>query len=36
MAKSTSISDLPKNESQNEQDIQESMMVNSILKEIEN
>ena len=27
---------MPKNDSQNEQDIQESMMVNSILKEIEN
>ena len=36
MSKSTSISDLPKNDSQQEQDIQESMMVNSILKEIEN
>jgi hypothetical protein len=36
MSKSTSINDLPKNDSQQEQDIQESMMVNSILKEIEN
>ena len=36
MSKSTSISDLPKNESQNDADIQESMMVNSILKDIEN
>ena len=36
MSKSTSISDLPKNDSQTEGDIQESMMVNSILKEIEN
>ena len=36
MSKSTSISDLPKNDSQTDGDIQESMMVNSILKEIEN
>lgn len=36
MSKSTSISDLPKNESNVSEDVQESMMVNSILKEIEN
>ena len=36
MSKSTSINDLPKNDSTNSEDIQESMMVNSILKEIEN
>ena len=35
MSKSTSINELPKNEN-NSEDIQESMMVNSILKEIEN
>ena len=35
MSKSTSINELPKNENTSE-DIQESMMVNSILKEIEN
>ena len=35
MSKSTSINELPKNENSSE-DIQESMMVNSILKEIEN
>lgn len=36
MSKSTSINDLPKNDSNNSEDVQESMMVNSILKEIEN
>lgn len=36
MSKSTSINDLPKNESNKDEDVQESMMVNSILKEIEN
>lgn len=36
MSKSTSINDLPKNQSGKDEDIQESMMVNSILKEIEN
>jgi hypothetical protein len=35
MSKSTSINDLPKQESNNE-DIEESMMVNSILQQIEN
>lgn len=35
MSKSTSINELPKNEN-NSEDIQESMMVNSILREIEN
>ena len=35
MAKSTSINDLPKNNSSPEEDSQEAMMVNSILKEIE-
>ena len=36
MSKSTSINDLPKNQSGKDDDLQESMMVNSILKEIEN
>ena len=36
MAKSTSINDLPKNDSVNVEETEESMMVNSILKEIEN
>ena len=36
MSKSTSINDLPKNDSNTSEDVQESMMVNSILKEIEN
>ena len=36
MAKSTSIYDLPKNDNSNIEETEESMMVNSILKEIEN
>ena len=35
MSKSTSINDLPKQDSNNE-DVEESMMVNSILQQIEN
>ena len=35
-SQSTSISDLPRAESNSNEDIQESMMVNSILQDIEN